>query len=139
MITTPAEYQKDLFTKRYRKVKKRALEVNHLHIPLVGILHYAICPDVIWRHYPAGEKRDGRDGAKLKAMGVLPGCADLEFFYNGEFGMGILFLELKGPKGVQSPAQSDFEKRAKKIGRRKKRSLAYRSHYIRLRNITKPN
>ena len=38
-------------------------------------------PDVIMRHVPNGEHRDPRTAAKLKAMGVLPGSADLEFHW----------------------------------------------------------
>ena len=65
--------QRDLFTKRYRRVVEPQKEATSLHIPLVAMLRWCLRPDVIFRHYPAGEHRDPRTAAKLKAMGVLPG------------------------------------------------------------------
>jgi hypothetical protein len=105
--------QKNLFTKRYRQVVEPTRKEAALHIQLVSMLRLILRPDVIMRHYPAGEHRDPRTAAKLKAMGVLPGCADLEFFYHGP---RILFLELKRPGGKLSEAQVGFALAVKLLG-----------------------
>ena len=72
---------------------------------------------MIFRHYPAGEHRDPRTAAKLKAMGVLPGSADLEFFYLNTAGTPcLLFLELKIPGRKPSEAQDAFALAVKLLG-----------------------
>ena len=109
--------QRDLFTKRYRRVVEPQKEVTSLHIPLVAMLRWCLRPDVIFRHYPAGEHRDPRTAAKLKAMGVLPGSADLEFFYRNAAGTPcLLFLELKLPGRKCSEAQMGFALAMKLLG-----------------------
>jgi hypothetical protein len=105
--------QKDLFTRRWRKQAGPQKEVTSLHIPLVAMLRWCIRPDVIWRHVPNGEHRDPRTAAKLKAMGVLAGGADLEFFYHGP---RILFLELKLPGRKLSDTQAGFALAMKLLG-----------------------
>jgi hypothetical protein len=108
-MTAPAPSQRDLFTRRWRKLAEPQKEVTSLHIPLVSMLRWCVRPDVIWRHVPNGEHRDPRTAAKLKAMGVLAGCADLEFFYRTTAGAPeLLFLELKRPGGKLSEAQAAF-------------------------------
>lgn len=72
--------QRDLFTRRWRALQQPQKEAT-FHIQLVSMLRWCIRPDVIWRHVPNGEHRDPRTAAKLKAMGVLPGSADLEFHW----------------------------------------------------------
>jgi hypothetical protein len=88
------------------------------HLQLVEILRHCIRPNVFWRHYPAGELRDKRTAAKLKAMGTLPGSADLEFFYVSDIGTGlqVLFLELKRPGGKCSEPQVAFALAMKLLG-----------------------
>ena len=109
--------QRDLFTKRYRRVVEPQKEATSLHIPLVAMLRWCLRPDVIFRHYPAGEHRDPRTAAKLKAMGVLPGSADLEFFYRNAAGVPcLLFLELKLPGRKCSEAQMGFALAMKLLG-----------------------
>jgi hypothetical protein len=73
--------QRDLFTRRWRTQVQPQKEATSLHIPLVSMLRWCIRPDVIFRHVPNGEYRDPRTAAKLKAMGTLPGSADLEFHW----------------------------------------------------------
>jgi hypothetical protein len=106
--------QRDLFTKRWRKVVFAQKEATSLHIPLVSMLRAARCirPNVLWRHVPNGEHRDPRTAAKLKAMGVMPGCADLEFHwiekdpdYPDRMRRRVLHLELKLPGRSSSEAQ----------------------------------
>lgn len=117
--------QKDLFSKRYRVVKngRRELESHQIQIPLVAILRWTMKPEVIWHHVPNGELRDKDVAAKLKAMGVKPGSADLEFFWNDNpfridqlHGLRALFLELKLPGRTLSEPQVAFCVRAKAIG-----------------------
>lgn len=118
--------QKDLFTKRWRQVRKpRALEENHLQIPLVSLLRLSVRPGVLWRHVPNGGARDKSTGAKLKAMGTLAGSADLEFFWKhyweDPFGgshshMRGLFMELKLPGRRSSPNQELFAQRITETG-----------------------
>jgi len=73
--------QRDLFTGRWRQVARPIAKEIELHVQLVSMLRWCIRPDVIWRHVPNGEHRDPRTAAKLKAMGVLAGSADLEFHW----------------------------------------------------------
>ena len=75
---TTAPMQRDLLTRRWRKLVEPQRE-DTMHIQLVTMLRWCLRPDVIMRHVPNGEDRTPRIGAKLKAMGVLPGSADLEF------------------------------------------------------------
>jgi len=101
--------QRDLFTGRWRQVVRPVAKEIELHIQLVSILRWCIRPDVIWRHVPNGEHRDPRTAAKLKAMGVLAGSADLEFFWrDAEKGFRALFLELKRPGGKLTTEQAAF-------------------------------
>lgn len=54
-------------------------------------------------HVPNGGSRNAREGMKLKAMGVLPGCPDLICI------KPLFALELKMPNGTQSPAQKQIQ------------------------------
>jgi hypothetical protein len=107
-----AALQRNLFTKRWRKIVAPQKEVTSLHIPLVSILRWCIRPNVIWRHVPNGEHRDPRTAAKLKAMGVLAGAADLEFHWaeidDGYKHRRVLHLELKIGNRKQSESQAGF-------------------------------
>jgi hypothetical protein len=116
-MTSPQ--QRDLLTKRWYKVKRQK-EVTDLHIPLVTALRLLVKPTVLWWHVPNGEPRDPRTAAKLKAMGILPGVADLEFhwteineFVGRETGLvvkqrRVLHLELKVESRKPTSAQEAF-------------------------------
>ena len=119
--------QRDLFTRRWRGVAAASpeKEATSLHIPLVGILRWCIRPDVVWRHVPNGEARDPRTASKLKAMGVLPGAADLEFHFVeiDEEAVGdkrkcrrLLHLELKIGSGRQSESQLSYALAVRLLG-----------------------
>lgn len=56
---------------------------------------------------PNEGKRSVVMGAHLKAMGMLPGIADLGIVVDGK----IHFLEVKDKDGVQSASQRDFQAR----------------------------
>jgi hypothetical protein len=112
--------QRDLFTRRWRGAWDRQKEVT-FHIQLVSMLRHCIRPDVIWRHVPNGEHRDRRTAAKLKAMGVLPGSADLEFHWFELDGLNrkcrrVLHLELKADKGRLTDSQTSFALAVKLLG-----------------------
>jgi len=117
MTTVPLK-QRDLFTKRWRAVRTRpAKEETSLQIPLVAMLKLALKPEVLMRHYPAGGHRDERVAAKLKAMGTVAGCADLEFMWRDAEGyLRVLFLELKLPGRKQTAAQIAFMERVRAFG-----------------------
>lgn len=51
-----------------------------LHMDVAGLLRRFSRPDWRWGHYPAGEHRDVRTAAKLKAMGTQAGWPDLILF-----------------------------------------------------------
>ena len=50
--------------------------------------------------------RNAIDGARLKAMGMVAGVADMTFLYQGR----AIFLEFKTSTGRQSQAQKDWQK-----------------------------
>jgi hypothetical protein len=69
--------------------------------------HLRLCADKAWRwtHFPAGEIRDRRTGAKLKAMGLQPGWPDIiAIDPEGK----VHFLELKRKGGRLSEEQDRF-------------------------------
>jgi hypothetical protein len=58
-----------------------------------------------WAHYPAGGARTPAEGGIFKAMGVVPGVADILVIPHG----GIAhWLEVKAAKGGQSESQKAF-------------------------------
>lgn len=65
----------------------------------------AVCPRAIVFAVPNGEHRNKITAAKLKGQGVLPGAPDLVIAHDGV----IAFVEVKRPKGRQSPAQIAFQ------------------------------
>ena len=71
-----------------------------------------LAPEVVWFHVPNGGKRDAVAGAKLKAMGALPGVPDLYLAWEGH----TLWIELKAPKGTVREPQRTFAHRAINIG-----------------------
>jgi hypothetical protein len=118
-----APLQKDLLTKRWRTV--RALEPSELQLQISVVRHlqWRCREGVIWFAVPNGELRDKRTGAKLKAMGVRPGVADLIFIWGElistprlEVTPQLLFLELKARGGRLSPPQIEFRDIMRKCG-----------------------
>ena len=62
---------------RPRKAAVSAPKEIALHMAIADTLRRFIRPDWRWSHYPAGELRNPRTAAKLKAMGTMPGWPDL--------------------------------------------------------------
>ena len=86
------ERQKNLFTGRYRMVRAPNPLEHQLQISLIQRLKWQCRRDDVTYFHPAnGELRGPKLGAKLKAMGVLPGVSDLIVL----FGHEVLALELK--------------------------------------------
>jgi hypothetical protein len=98
--------QRDLFTRRYRKV--RALEPSELQIQIAVIaqLRLRCRREILYWHTPNGELRDKRHAAKLKAMGTLPGVSDLIFVFPNA--APLLCLELKAPRRGLTDDQKVF-------------------------------
>jgi len=102
--------QHDLFGAPEPPQKEGALQR-----PLVKMLRDMLRPDVLMRHITAGGA-DARTGAKLKQMGRLAGCADLEFMWRDGNMLRVLFLELKLPGRKQNDAQRAFMDRVRALG-----------------------
>ena len=76
-----------------------------LHLSVARFLKIA-APALTWWHTPNGGSRHPGEARKLKDMGTRPGVADLSFVL--PCGRAA-FIELKAPKGRQSPDQKAFE------------------------------
>ena len=88
-----------------RRPKRRSPEF-HLTKAVALFLRYAWPADLPWSHFPAGEERDERTGAKLKIMGLQPGWPDFVIVLpSGRLGG----LELKSEGGRQSSDQKAFQ------------------------------
>ena len=83
-----------------------------LHRAVADYLRW-VKPPALWLHIPNGEARSKATGARLKAMGVLPGAPDLMFVGHG----GVTsFIELKAPGKYLSPAQKAFRDTVTSLG-----------------------
>ena len=106
--------QKDIFTKRHRRVKAPEPSELQLHISLVAYFQRMKFPDSVGEHSPNGEMRDKRTGAKLKAMGTLPGAADYTITRRAAWSLDCLpevfKIEFKHRGGKQSEAQKAYQK-----------------------------
>ena len=108
------EYQRHLFTGRYRKVRGSILpSESQIQIALIQRLKIMGRPDVTYFHCPNGGERSKRAAALFKAMGVSPGVSDLLFFWPYR---KALFLELKADKGDLTAEQEFFLERMRKCG-----------------------
>jgi hypothetical protein len=85
-------------------VKDRPKEID-LHMAVAGLLRRFVQHGWLWGHYPAGEHRDIRTAAKLRAMGTQVGWPDLLLFDpEGR----LHALELKRQGGHLSGDQETF-------------------------------
>lgn len=77
---------------------------DQIQIALVAHIKRRKLPGVVYFHPANGGKRDKREAAKLKAMGVLPGASDLIFLHCNRF----YALELKAEGGRATEEQMQF-------------------------------
>lgn len=78
-----------------------------IHRAAIQFLRFSAAPGIIYWHCPNGEARSKATGAKLQAMGVLPGVADICLVLaNGR----AAFIEIKNRAGRQMPEQKHFER-----------------------------
>lgn len=82
---------------------------------VVKILREQLRPDVLMRHITVGGA-DARTGAKLKQLGRLAGCADLEFMWRDGNAVRVLFMELKLPGRRLLPSQLAFRDKVAPLG-----------------------
>jgi hypothetical protein len=89
--------------------KKRAFigPEAQLQIAVVDYLKLLGVKDLLYCSVPNEGVRSKQYGAKLKAMGLLPGAADLIICVPGE---SVGWLELKADRGRQTIDQRAFEK-----------------------------
>jgi len=81
---------------------------------LTAKLHYLLTEcGIVHFHVPNGGLRHRRTGAVMKAMGVLPGVADMCILADGG---ATLWLELKHGKNKQTDSQKAFEANCKAKG-----------------------
>lgn len=84
-----------------------------LHMQVAAFLRHAWPEHLLWTHFPAGERRDAKTGAKLKAMGLAPGWPDFILILpNAQ----LAALELKVIGGVLSLVQMDVRDRFLALG-----------------------
>lgn len=74
-----------------------------LHFAVADYLRRVMPPGIPWSHFPAGERRDAKTGAKLKRMGLNPGWPDFIILTNP-----VICIELKTDKGRMTPSQKIF-------------------------------
>jgi len=98
--------QRDLFTKRYRRVPSLDPSEFQIQSAVIAALRLQCRPGITYWHCPNGEVRDKRHAAKLKAMGTLRGVADLTFVFPNA--APLLFLELKAYGRRLTPDQRQF-------------------------------
>ena len=77
-------------------------EEGLLQISVADYLRLVLPPSTPWSHFPAGEKRDLRTGAKLKRFGLATGWPDILIL------SPLICIELKAAKGVLSKSQKEF-------------------------------
>lgn len=84
-----------------------------IHKAVVQLLKLCAHPRLVYFHCPNGEARSKTTGAKLRAMGVLSGVADLNFVLPNGL---AAFIELKTKTGRQSDDQREFQRRVEANG-----------------------
>lgn len=98
------------------KRKPRAHPEQDLQIAVAALLHKVLMPDVLWTaigHGGGGKTR----GAILKAMGLLPGLADIMICYAwGDMRGRTLWIELKSKDGRPSKEQGKFARHVEQLG-----------------------
>lgn len=91
---------------RPRKAKAPRPKEIELHMAVADVLRRYAKPDWRWSHFPSGEFRDKRTGAKLKAMGLQPGWPDFVLL---DLTGRMYALELKRVGEKLTDEQEDFQ------------------------------
>src|SRR5262245_42951099 len=105
--------QRDLLTKRWRKVRRVEPTEYQIQIALIQQLRLLGRKDMVYFHCPSGGKRAPREAALFKALGVIPGVSDLIFLWPER---NALFLELKTGTRWLTPEQDSFQLLVKAMG-----------------------
>ena len=84
-----------------------------LQIAVADYLRRVLPKHIPFSHFPAGELRTPRVGAKLKRFGLAKGWPDFIILTNP-----VIFIELKSDKGRMSQSQKDFAVLAQEAGHR---------------------
>jgi hypothetical protein len=92
---------------------KRQYPEDDLAISVKDFLDVALPPEIVWFHVPNGGKRNVREAARFKAMGVLAGVAD-DVFIMPDAKVG--FIELKVGSNTQEDSQKVFETNVTALG-----------------------
>jgi hypothetical protein len=87
-----------------RRTPPEPLEVR-THVAVADALRVGAQPGWLWSHFPAGEHRDEKVGAKLKRMGLKKGWSD--FLLISPEGRHH-WLELKRGKAALTDEQQEF-------------------------------
>lgn len=93
---------------------KRGHPEDDLQRAVAELLDWALPADHRWMHVPNGGRRDAREAARLKGMGVKPGAADVLILRPAP--KSFVWIELKAPKGVLSDVQKDWRDWCLSIG-----------------------
>lgn len=72
-------------------------------------------PHLILIHVPNGGKRNIREAARFKRLGVTAGFPDLALFYPAN-GFHALFIEMKSEKGTLSASQKEMIEKLASLG-----------------------
>ena len=98
------------------RVKRRHPE-DDLQMQAARFLEQALPSDAVWFHVPNGGKRNRREAARFKAMGVKAGVLDIAVFYyritGGQYLTPIcVWFELKAPGMARRPSAVSAEQYA---------------------------
>lgn len=89
------------------------------HIAILRYLRYVLPHGWKVHHSPnQGHGRNARQGAILKAMGVIAGWPDLQIVGPAELSPSVFFVETKAAKGSRSEAQRDLHDELLDLGYR---------------------
>ena len=109
-----SRYEQALQAARQQPARARSTnEEEHIQVDCVRWLQYYGHGEIVYQHSPNKAKRSIVMGARLKAMGMMPGWPDLEIILPGG---QVVFFEFKTAKGRQSEDQKECQKRIEETG-----------------------
>jgi hypothetical protein len=86
--------------------RKRATSEHRLQALVLEALQFRAVKDAFWFAVPNAGKRSFAVATRMRKEGMQAGVADLCVMLSGG---RTIWLELKTPKGRQSPAQKNFQ------------------------------